>query len=97
MKSGSRLVSSCAVNAHFTGFAAHSIIYLSSSKSVVFDEFGVVNGVVDYGRMMFCTLIYVSDLWCQKNQIVSPCTIGYNNSNLINRMAKEKYSQKGGD
>ena len=28
-------------------FAAHSIIYLSSSKSVAFDEFGVVNGVVD--------------------------------------------------
>ena len=26
---------------------AHSIIYLSSLKSMVFDEFGVVNGVVD--------------------------------------------------
>ena len=26
--------------------AAYSIIYLSSSEDVVFDEFGVVNGVI---------------------------------------------------
>ena len=48
VKSGFRLVSLYAVSAHFTGFAAHQPFCLCSSEGVVFEEFGVVNGVVDW-------------------------------------------------
>ena len=33
------------MNACFMGFAAYFIVYLSSSEGVVFDEFGVVDGM----------------------------------------------------
>ena len=42
-----RLVSQYAVSAHFTGFAACSIICLDSSKVFILWENGVVNGVLD--------------------------------------------------
>ena len=42
VRSGFRLVSSCAVNAYFTGFAAYLIFYLCSSKIDIFQKNGVV-------------------------------------------------------
>lgn len=51
VRRGFRLVSWRAVSTHFTGLAACLLFCLRSSKGVVFDEFGVVNGVVERGRI----------------------------------------------
>ncbi len=45
VRSGFRLVSWHVVSAYFVGFAAHLLFCQGSSESVIFDEFGVVNGV----------------------------------------------------
>lgn len=53
-----------------------------------------MDGEMCFGIIDLCFRFMPFGVMISENRIVSPCTIGYNNSNLNDEMAKEKTVKK---